>query len=185
MVEVLLVGIETSHSMGYRYRGHTRFVEALSLARVLGSKVILYGYNVDWFILDRSAEKTPLKGSGLLRAGLRGALELAPRIGLKRVILIGDGVGEPRLPMEEAEALADAGVKVDIIFVGDDKEEFHHLKSVAAVSGGKAIDASGEEAEAPGEEAVISLEAPAEGEEKEEKEKDLKDILRQIKEKVW
>jgi len=194
--EVLLIGIEASHSMTDDALGRSRFEEAISYARDLSDDPSIFCFNSDWFMPGENVSETPLTGSGLLKAGLRGGLELASAHENVRLIIFTDGIGEPEVPKAEAGALANANVKLDIVYVGVDKNDLAILRTLADVAGGNAIllqepeeeeEASGKPAElvpsdGADEEQVIDIkpkgkEAPVEN--------GVKGMISKIKEKVW
>ncbi len=202
---VLLIGIEASHSMTDDALGRSRFEEALSYARDLSDDPNIYCFNSDWFIPGENVAETPLTGSGLLRAGMRGGLELASQHEVVRLIIFTDGIGEPDVPKAEAGALANANIKTNFIYVGVDKSDLAVLKTLADVAGGNAIllqeteeEASDEEedvekvdlakpaelvpSESEGDETVLNIK-PKSDEAVEEN--GVKSVINKIKDKVW
>jgi hypothetical protein len=193
--EVLLIGIEASHSMTDDALGRSRFEESISYARDLSEDPSIFCFNSDWFMPGENVSETPLTGSGLLKAGLRGGLELASAHENVRLIIFTDGIGEPEVPKAEAGALANANVKLDIVFVGVDMDDLAILRTLADVAGGNAILLQEpEEEETPGKPAEL---VPSDGADEEQVidikpkrqeapgENGVKGMINKIKEKVW
>jgi len=201
---LLLIGIEASNSMKDDALGRSRFEESLSYARDLSEEPKIFCFNSDWFMPGENVSETPLTGSGLLRAGLRGGLELAAGHEVVRLIIFTDGIGEPEVPKAEAGALANAKIKTNFIYVGDDKSDLAVLKTLADVAGGNAILLQEPEEEEQEEEDVEKVDlgkpaelVPAEGEGDETvlnikpktnevvEENGVKGVINKIKDKVW